>query len=101
MGLLLCRLAGAKVFETPFYRVDHLRQSIDCITLLLMRLLNTSILCVCDFIRVYITLIMLCFCGDHMVGKFFIKNNVTTTLSCSTSRTLGVSVQMTHVIFID
>jgi hypothetical protein len=36
-----------------------------------MKLFNTSTLCVCNFImRVYSTLVMLCFCGDYIVGKF-------------------------------
>jgi hypothetical protein len=43
-----------------------------------MRLLNTSTLCVCDVImKVYSTLVMLCFSGDYIVGiyiYFFIKN---------------------------
>jgi hypothetical protein len=38
-----------------------------------MRLLNTSTLCVCDYIRVYSTLMMFRFCGDHMVGEFLLR----------------------------
>jgi hypothetical protein len=59
-----------------------------------MRLLNTSTLCVCDFImRVYSTLVMLCFSGDYIIGNFFIfiKHNITIAPSRSTSRTWGIS----------
>jgi hypothetical protein len=44
---------------------------IDCVTILLKRFLNTSTLCVCDLImKVYSTLVMLCFFGDYVVGRF-------------------------------
>jgi hypothetical protein len=71
--------------------------SIDYVTLLLMRLLNTSTLCVYNFImRIYSTLVILCFCGNYMVGKFlfFTKNNVTIVPCRSTSRIWGVSTTL-------
>jgi hypothetical protein len=37
-----------------------------------MRLLNITILCVCDFImKIYSTLMMLCFSSDYIVRIFF------------------------------
>jgi hypothetical protein len=60
------------VSETTFYKSRPLRTSINCVTILLMRLLNITILCVCDFImKIYSTLVMLCFSGDYIVRIFF------------------------------
>ena len=58
-----------------------------------MLLLNTSTLCICDFImRVYSTLVMLCFYGKHKVEViiFIFNKNMLQLLPVALPLELGV-----------
>jgi hypothetical protein len=68
IALRTSRSSSSKSIWDSILWIRPLRTSIDCITLLLIRLLITSTLCICD----KSTLIMLCFYGNLM--KFFTKN---------------------------